>query len=350
MTKEEMVNDLAEAIVSKVYFDVEDKEKENLLCELSEEFMYLEESSLATCVEFVKAQKNGITKNELMNKFGFLGLLKVKPKLIHEDGEIPSIQIRYDKFLHWFRGYGFQVSDTPTGQGDSGNSGTSMRFDLEVVENLPKEIIHLVALSHALQAGNRYDLWRAILSEDLTLLDSFMHVTAKEARLPTKDFNSEVFLNTVTTEDGINGNELHRLFLCETPSLVKKSPLDRYRNNVFGSISLGEDYVALGQFKNSHWRMIKFPAWYEETDENWETYDLPSRGDYYKVLWERLTWVLLAVDSIILSMFYVYPITKEGKISVPLNTLESDKSVVIKSNHDLWNFLDGQQKILNQVV
>lgn len=343
MTKEEMVNDLAEAFVSKVWYEAKGLERTSLIGQIYEELYYLEETSLVQGKLAIEAISKEVTKETLMNRLGFLGLLKVNSKIVRNDNNLPFLQIRYNKFLHWFTEDEFRISNCLTPDSDWRHPVTALSKDLEVVKRLPEIYGNLVALSHCLQVSNKYGSWDSLFSKDLDLLNEFMRDTATVVNIPAENFNTTEILRLVNLRKTLDGKELYKLLLCETPSPKDKRDSGSNYEKCFAAISVGENYVAFRQFKDGYWRVIEFPSWCEIITKNCGDYDLPSKEDYLRVIWERLIWVLIGLDSIVLQTFCVYPTYKGNKISVDLETIATREVVVIKDVSDLWRFVASVQ-------
>lgn len=69
------------------------------------------------------------------------GLLKIEPKIISTPGEIPSLMLDIDRYLHWFRGYHFQISDTHQGIGEVYSGTYRLDRALDSIKYLPEDSI-----------------------------------------------------------------------------------------------------------------------------------------------------------------------------------------------------------------
>ena len=73
------------------------------------------------------------TYADIEQEWGRRGYLKFKPYVTNFKHETPNVTIKYNRHLHMFRGYHFQVSDTPNGAGS--NETGSFRTDFLLHHN-----------------------------------------------------------------------------------------------------------------------------------------------------------------------------------------------------------------------
>jgi hypothetical protein len=245
------------------------------------------------------------------------GKLKPVPRVLRNSEYMPVLMFRQNKFLSWYRGYCFQVSGSPDGDGSYGSSSTSLVSDLLSGSYLPERLRPLIALGHVCQATTKYkDFWD-IVHESPELLNQLMQRSHNEldSNLMCKEFDfGSVWANIREWEELPPHVTAYGIQLTEKK--FKGIP-DLY----FGSLIFADTFIAVRLFKDNRWNIIDFPM-YEEHVRNagLEEDGYLTKDRYYNLLFYRLSWVLLTKVEVCVYSFQLYPHDRKSQVSFPVQT------------------------------
>lgn len=122
------------------------------------------------------------------------GLFYVEPRIYGKSKEVPSIILGIDKYIHWFRGYHFQISNTHNGIGEVYSGPYRLDAALYNLQDLPEDVVEeakrqvFVAcfVQVLLYEHNGYKAYK-----NIEMLDEFLKMSGKLSRVDgprMKDF------------------------------------------------------------------------------------------------------------------------------------------------------------------
>lgn len=223
--KRNKLNNLTELLAKKGFYeDYEDPFSEvfrfdkrfieTLKCAMSEE-------GVEKIIDAVTASKC-LTAAELFSELKSKGVLHVEPTLLVEEKNgrsgIPSLVLGWGKYLHWFRGYYFQISGTHDGFGSVYEGADRLDLALNAVRNLryygkyaAEEYLFVACLIPVLC---HFDQGRKLLNEQNTeLLNKFIHLSSKHAYLPATNLDN--FMQYITVREYVFKPDLHQICNAE---------------------------------------------------------------------------------------------------------------------------------------
>lgn len=309
MTREEMIADAIELMKVKVEGYVENggkSYKDWTYAEAEQDLSYLEHN-LPEILKVLQDSEGPFSYGSFFKELGSLYLLSVPIKLWNPES-LPSMQIRWDRFLHWFRGYSFQVSGSPDGDGDYGSSSTTMAKDLEVHAVLDPVMKSLIAFSHVCQATNKYDEFFKTMAYDPLLFNDFMQLTNADANIHCDNFDLNNILGIIQEVDDLPRLPDEEIFLCE------KGSGDSSNHSVFAVVAVSTEYVAFGFIGSNKWTAIGIPEYVEGEFDKYSPWEDISKRQYYMTMWKRLVWILMSYNDITANYQYVYP-HRKGKLT-----------------------------------
>ena len=120
----------------------------------------------------------------LYQYWGKQGYFKFKPYIIKNSSNSTTLVLRRDKFLHLFRGYYFQVSQTADGIGSYSHG--SIRIDgllkylrdcEDYYDSFERDSVFITSLvySACIEAASGLDCFMSLLRDDSELIDEFIH-------------------------------------------------------------------------------------------------------------------------------------------------------------------------------
>ena len=270
---------------------------------------------------FLEHLQAPISLNKLYSSLGERGILGIQMnvrtraydalwgKWDHMD--IPKLQIRWNRFLSWFRGYSFQVSGDMAGGGDYGSSATTLRFDLRVAPLLPQKLKPLIAMGHIAQATSGYDDFFKKISMDPYVFDTFMKATNKAEDISCGSYNFAEFMQNFSTSSDINQlPETLRVVLYQKTNKVIGD------NMAFSILSFGKSHVAFSYLDTQRkWAVLEFPEYNHDEDADWEYH--ASAEKYYSTIWKQAAWILLMLEGVTANYIHVYPKQRSGITHLP---------------------------------
>lgn len=137
-------------------------------------FIWLPEENLKKIAEY---DGYSVAKDfrSLYQAWGREGFFKFTPYVV-EDSCNDTLCLRHNKFLHMFRGYYYQISDTPEGCGDSGHSlmRTDNFINLMRDSNYARSHLGFIILySSLIDCGFQNDNFRTLFYQDKSAVDEY---------------------------------------------------------------------------------------------------------------------------------------------------------------------------------
>ena len=147
---------------------------------------YVPKENIRGLIEnFNKYQTHDV--DEFLNKASQDGMLSFKPYVTVNSCGTPTLVLKYNRFMHLFRGYYFQVSYTADGQGSYNDAGTRIDFVHNKIETYDRfglsSLTQIMYYMNAIRAGWKLEVFRKLLKENPEMFDNFMHLTFGESRL-----------------------------------------------------------------------------------------------------------------------------------------------------------------------
>ena len=114
------------------------------------------------------------TEAELTQLLGRNKLLQCEPKIVDKKDN-PTLMLRYNRYLHLFRGYDYQVSCTSKGIGSWSNSYWGIRSLLEANRDLGHtNAVQLLLMAAAIDSAGKLDsLWKTSDTDNRYPIDLF---------------------------------------------------------------------------------------------------------------------------------------------------------------------------------
>lgn len=120
------------------------------------------------------------TLSSVIEAWGRAGALRFRPYMIDEEDN-PSLVIRYNRYLHMFRGYHFQASGSPDGDGDygSGSYRTDFLMHSEYWQSASRKSIlaYMLWWAAMLDVGCRFDNFTKMFKENVESLEAFLEAS-----------------------------------------------------------------------------------------------------------------------------------------------------------------------------
>ena len=268
------------------YADMMDDSVEHLLSRLTEANLgQIANSPIPSKTEFYV----------LWREWGKQGFLKSKPELM-DVGGIPTLRIRHDSYLSWFRGYCFQNSYDAYGNGSNGES----RKNLQDVMNICKDLLerspewttccHTLLLSAPFSACRGKRSFHAALQECPEAFDALMEQTNKR-------------LMHIQLPEGMTLDKLSATMRKETAAatVFYEFPITR-AGKLFALLCISRRSVQLiwmlDRVRSSF--TVNFPVWDDEMslDEN----------AYYNQMWEGLAVTMLTLAGFMVTEYQITPL------------------------------------------
>ena len=246
--------------------------------------------------------RNGMEFDALWKEWGKKGYLNSEPMLL--DLEYPSLRLRHDCYLSWFRGYRFQNSYDYYGDGSNGESANNLREILQLLENISYNNEDLfktaMLISYPLEAMSQIKAGHSMLREHPELFDLFMKKTALECMSPLSfELVSVKDMQLKFTQERTGYKPALTLYLANAW---------KEKRWVFATLNYYLDCVELTWSSNSERKClaVKFPEW-TLTRYN-ESPGLVYKDEYLKLVWNRLTITLLGLARIVACWMYMRPL------------------------------------------
>lgn len=344
MTKEEMIADAIEIMKEKVVGFTDGRgsvfnaySKDHWYYDTAVRYLDYLEIGIDKVIDFLHTLQTPIRFADFFRLLGKSGFLSITPKVRTvgysslwqewEELEVPKYQIRWNRFLGWFRGYRFQVSGGMYAEGNCGSSSTTLVPDLRICKVLPDKLKPVMVFSHICQATNGYNEFIDNIKQNPNEFSKFINLTNEQENIHCKDFDLVSFLNDLLVEESnLPSKPIRQVCLYE------ESSESRPGNNAFAIMAFSKTYVAFSLLnekgpKTPRWKIINMPErpFVDEYDlyapyTPWE--DI-SEQSYYRIMWIRLSWVMLSLQNIVANYQYVYP-QRRGIVGyVPLDVVDN---------------------------
>lgn len=231
----------------------------------------------------------------LWREWGKQGFLKSEPKLL-DIGGIPTLRIRHDSYLSWFRGYCFQNSCDAYGNGSNGESGKNLQDVMNICKDLLERspewatCCHALLLSFPFSACRGKRSFHTALHDHPEAFDALMEQTNKQLmRIQLPDGMTLGGLSTNMLEE-----EAAAKVFYEFPIVCA--------GKLFALLCVSRKSVQLiwmvYRIRNSY--TVNFPVWDGEMslDEN----------DYYTLMWEGLAVTMLTMAGFMVTEYRITPL------------------------------------------
>lgn len=146
---------------------------------------------------------------EVLSSFKANGLLKFEPCFV--PGQVPSLCLGWQRYLHLFRGYYYQISDTAEGVGEVYAGADRLDFALRSISYLSEDTVAVgsafISIAALVPVLTYFDVGYSLLNS--TLLDQFLTETAKATGLKIsgyKDFSDYVTVEYRATKPTFPGD------------------------------------------------------------------------------------------------------------------------------------------------
>lgn len=145
----------------------------------------LDEEQLTKILEFMQNDTQCKYTGDLFREVKSAGLLKCKPTVVYSsDSKKPSLCIAYNKYLHDFRGYYFQVSGTRDGIGSWATSCFRLDRLCKLIHDWVEDddeagllTNHVVTLAALTTLFDYYECTHKMLKESREVLERFLNET-----------------------------------------------------------------------------------------------------------------------------------------------------------------------------
>lgn len=120
------------------------------------------------------------TLGSFLAKAGELGYLKFEPYIKADSYGTPTLALAYNRYVHLFRGYYYQVSFTPDGVGDYSSPGIRIDEILRLFEGMrDSKLLHSLYYMNCIAACFGIDEFDKLLETRPELVDEFMRLSVK---------------------------------------------------------------------------------------------------------------------------------------------------------------------------
>lgn len=272
------------------------------------------ESQIQCMIEMIE-QHSFSTAAGLYNAFKAAGLLHVEP-IIMEDkkGKVPSLMLGWKKYLHWFRGYHFQISGTHSGIGSFYSGADRLDFALNATRNVRYGMDDaagkfifvgcLIPVLCYLEQGTRL-----LNAPNSILLNEFVKMSGELDNLDNTcmdDFMKYVSVKEYSTQPSYPA-EVYGAIDGDIAVRILDESLG------YGLLTIGRNTITFTahpkdiQFRT---RKIAIPDWFFGTDE-----DGCSNVYNHKIIYNIMIRALMTMSGFRADYMCMYPIgTKRGDI------------------------------------
>lgn len=192
------------------------------------------------------------------------GCLKLEPQIVMlNDADNPSLVLGWNRYLHWFRGYYFQISENHTGQVSVYSGADRLDYALHQVRDFtcdldywPSEFLFVACFLPVLCY---FDAGRALLKDNPKLIDDFLDLSGKVHHLSGIHLSS--FMNNVTELKSDNAPLWFDGFGVTDADVPVRLNCDGY---TYGLLTIGKQVLTFisGTSKNGFRRIIlQVPDW-----------------------------------------------------------------------------------------
>lgn len=277
----------------------------------------------------VGVPEEGITYSKLWREWGRAGCFKCVPEVL-QLGEVPTLRIRHDSYLSWFRGYRFQNSYDAYGNGSNGESENNLQEAIDLCRNFRDP-------ECSEYSEHMTELELSVFCSALILYYPFYACRGKSSFYQAIRNYPEVFDGFMRQTDLLmRTGGIHTLYtMREAMASIKVDcPLWQEfsienKGEQLGLLRLGENAVQLvwsaGGERQSY--VLKFPCWmYDSADGD---------GQYMGDMWSRLAYTMLTLAGFSATEYSIRPCSSEAVTTVTSLFYGEDERV--ESLKDLWS-------------
>lgn len=174
--------------------------------EIRERLQYVPEENLARMLSVPVAPR--VKYSDWIKEIGSFRLLKFDPYIVNENKH-PSLVLRYNRFLHWFRGYHFQVSYSESGIGEWSSASTRLdvlrREFLKIgIDPDSTDLYQMLFYMNCIAAATEIDQFRELLKSNQGLVDRFVEASAKLEGMHNYGITHSRLVECITEETGVS--------------------------------------------------------------------------------------------------------------------------------------------------
>ena len=310
--KKERVNVLKEMLEAKNMYDASTS-----AFKLTETFIkFVDHFVSYSVIEEMLSEANKYTGNNGDDAANYykalekLGYLNVVPVIANKNAEIPSLVLSDDKFLHWFRGYYFQMSYTDYGDGEYNSSCFRMDYLLRICREseLPGRpaafTFVMSAVTTLLCLYSRMKYW---LNTDLGK-DTFNEFLALSSRNECQVFND------VCLDDLMKYVDTEQFDIAPTLTPDNKACVLLNHDIPYAAVVSEENCIKVIKYSTENEKCtvftVRYPGWMTVSDEFFKE----DRNEFKKALLE----FILTYSGIRTNYIAMYPIKTSTKKIKPV--------------------------------
>lgn len=210
-----------------VYKSTFDKQEPLTLAHIATVLKYVPKAIQKKLYDFVRFSDydEGTSLHMVLNEADNHGVLHFNPYVTDNENRVPTLVLSYDRYVHLYRGYYFQVSYTSNGTGSIKTAG--VRLDDMFYQFKPSmrnsKLFQLLAYMNLLDAGRGIIEFDKLLSNDIKTVDNFF-AQAYEYWYNTKSCVSYSDLESIV-KDVVHiqdfGADIFRIPLTETRDICR---------------------------------------------------------------------------------------------------------------------------------
>lgn len=269
--------------------------------------------------------------SEVMSKAAKRGYLSFKPYIKVYDYYSPDLVLKYNRYLHMFRGYHYQVSYTATGIGEYSSASIRTDYLLQVFGKYREsKLLKMLFYMNCINACYGIDAFSKLLQESPEVLDEFMQLSTQRT---FSEFD-------VTYQDLCNLVTEATVFLEEPEAIYripKSATMDFCRLYVYNRMKLRVEFMKGGDYHNL---IFVLPDWHDGLSEELlnsdDPYDVDELRQFNKIIYE---------DDRVFSQFICFALNYSGvvinymaaysqELNEPIKALNNPNVKVVNSLND----------------
>lgn len=293
------VKDFPRAVVDKIKYIPDANQK--LILSNIRELMAAVKSSTLDC---------------LLAEASSRGFLKFKPYLTDFHGT-PMLVLRYNRFVHLFRGRNFQVSYTPNGVGEY--QSANVRLDV-LLGNYPdareSKLFKLLFYMNCINACTGIDSFSSVLRDDPAVIDEFVKKSASKF-FKSYDVTYDDLKALFVDASLCNADEPEPLNIYH---VYKSATMDTCRVSIYSTTHISVEYLRDNAYHKYYVTMpfIEENLFSDKDDYKYALYDI---NHDMNILYQLVTFGLNSIGMVINAMV-VYPCVKSDDAIKALNRLD----------------------------
>ena len=256
------------------------------------------------------------------------GLLSFKPYIIENLDGVPTLVLKYNRFLHLFRGYYFQVSYTAEGEGCYQTASTRIDYiKYEFRDGFTESrLLKILYYMNCINAGCRIDTFDKLLKENPVIVDRFVamsvNVIFRNYDITYKDIENLI--------SDVHGNTKEPEMTYRIP---KNDTTDVCRLHVYNPCTLGVELMQQSFSKEClvelpNWEDgVSFSSWISEDDREW------FNSYIYKNKYVFTQFVSFALNYF--GVFINYTVAYPYKTSTYLRASNNPEIITLNNLNDL---------------